>query len=412
MSKNDVTCEIPGRPTDAIENSSTNNVNCEIPGRPTDPFRDLNDFVPQWRAGDGKPFAGKLPKVNTALKNIDRESAVMLTLPKAFFAIAGEEVCIGLDNLFVLHDKKRAEVKVSSPVGKVEGKWWRFTPDAPGRFPVKVEVCDLAGRTLGCAETELIVSAPDAGNEQNITMMMIGDSLLSGAVAAKELFRRMKEHGNKNFRLIGSHSGGGRPLELDKEAVEAYGGWRWATFQEKWDAESTAYNSKSKFIRFQEDGSKVLDFQAYLDKYNQGAAPDIILFFLGCNDIAGAMAHQFDDMLMDSINYRKKMLAHIRSVAPEALIGLVTLPPANSRDAAYLENYKGVVVRQQYMFNQMGYIQQLMGEYQDDPDYSIIPLYLGIDSDADYPENNAVHPTPEGYCKFGKCFEAWVKSLF
>lgn len=407
MSQNNVTCEIPGRPSDAV----TNNVNCEIPGRPSDPFRTLDEFVPEWRPGSGKPFSGKLPQVNSGLKNIDRDSAIMLTLPKAAFAIVNEEFAINLENLFVLHDKSRAVIKVTSSCGKVEGNWWRFTPDSPGRYPFSVVVEDRAGRELGRAETEIIASDADAGNEQNITMMLIGDSLLSGAQAAGELLEKMREHGNSNFRLVGSHSGAGKALAQDSVAVEAYGGWRWSTFQEKW-TDGEAYNSRSKFLRVKDDGSKVVDFQMYLDKYNQGKAPDVILFFLGCNDVAGAKKHELGSMIDSSVEYRRKLLTHIRQVAPNALFGLVTLPPANCRDDAYLENYKGVVVQQQYLLNQMSYVRQLMEEFQDDPDYSIIPLYLGVDCEADYPENNAVHPNLDGYKKFGRCFECWVKSLF
>jgi hypothetical protein len=90
----------------------------------------------------------------------------------------------------------------------------------------------------------------------------------------------------------------------------------------------------------------------------------------------------------------------------------VTLPPANARHQAYLDNYHGVVVHQQYAYNQLTYVKQLMLDYQDDPDYSIIPIYPGIDPVADYPEDNSIHPTDQGYFNFALGIEAWLKAMF
>ena len=206
---------------------------CEIPGRPTDSNLKLDTFVPQWPAGDGKPFAGKAFAVNAALKNIDKTSAVNLTLPKAIYGITGIELQIRLDNLFLLHDKSQAEVKINCPVGVCENRIWHFTADKPGRYPAQIEVVDAGGRQLGYAETEIVISDSASGNDQNISMLMIGDSLFAGAQAADSLLKNMHLRGNKNFYLFGSHSGRGAELAVGKAAVEAYGGWRWAHFLEK-----------------------------------------------------------------------------------------------------------------------------------------------------------------------------------
>ena len=384
---------------------------CEIPGRPTDTDLKQDEFIPVWPQGDGKAFAGKAFPVNAGLKNIDEASAVNLTLPKAIYGITGVELQIRLDNLFLLHDRSQAEVKINTPVGVCENRVWRYTAEKPGRYPASVEVTDAAGRQLGYAETEIVISDASAGNEQNISMLMIGDSLFAGAQCAGALFENMHVRGNKNFTLIGSHSGVGKPLSLEKVAVEAYGGWRWAHFLEKY-SEEDSYRCKSKFLRKDEDGKLHLDFAAYLDKYYQGRIPDVILILLGCNDIAHASMDDFSSWMEESRIKRRQLLEHIRLVAPNSIIGLVTLPPANARHKAYLDNYHGVVVHQQYAYNQLTYVKQLMLDYQDDPGCSIVPIYPGIDPVADYPEDNSIHPNERGYFNFALAIEAWLKAMF
>lgn len=384
---------------------------CEIPGRPTDSMVLESEFIPLWQAGNGLPFAGKVPQTDPALKNIDEASAINLTLPRAFFGITGVECRIILDNLFVLHNKAQVTVAVDCPVGNVSGGVWRYTADVPGRYPMCVEVKDAAGRQLGTAQTEIVISAVDAGNEQNVSMLMIGDSLFAKGESAGFLLESIREHGNSNFYLFGSHSGAGRPLALNQPAVEAYGGWRWAHFMEKYE-DTGLYNSRSKFLQKSADGTLKLDFQAYLDKYHQGKAPDVIVILLGCNDIAHASPDDFDEWMSASRNYRKQLLEHIRSVAPDAVIGLVTLPPGNRRNKCYVENYKGNVVLQQFVFNQNAYVRQLLLDYQDDPAYSIVPVYQAVDGMADFPEDNAIHPAPSGYRNMAMAIEAWFKALF
>ena len=384
---------------------------CEIPGRPGDSDLEICEFIPEWPEGNGKPFAGKAPQLKSELKNIDLDSAVNLTLPKAFFGITGCECRIILNNLVVLHNKNQLQFKVTSPVGTVSGGVWRYTADRPGRYPMSIEVCDRAGRQLGFAETEIIISDCHAGNDQNISMLMIGDSLFAKGEAATFLLDNMRAHGNPNFYLLGSHSGAGKPLEAGKAAVEAYGGWRWGHFIEKYES-GPAYNAKSKFLKQESDGTLKLDFKGYLEKYHQGKVPDVIVILLGCNDIAHACNEDFDKWMSASRAHRKQLLDHIRENAPGAIIGLVTLPPANLRNKAYVENYHGNVVLQQFAYNQIAYVKQLLLDYQDDPEYSIVPIYQVVDGMEDFPVDNAIHPAPGGYSNFAVAIENWLKSLF
>lgn len=390
---------------------SEREISCEIPDRPTDSNLKQDDFVPQWQSGSGKKFSGKQFAVDKNISNIDWSSAITLTLPKAVYGITGEECRIFADNIFLLHDKNLVEIKIDCPVGSFDGKWWRYTAEVPGVYNMRVDAFDRAGRCVGQAETQIVISDAANGNDENISMLMIGDSLFAGAQCANSLLKNMREHGNENFYLTGSHAGRGAALELGKAAVEAYGGWRWSHFVEKFE-DSDTYNSKSKFIRVMPDGSKELDFAGYLEKYHQGKAPDVIVILLGCNDIAHASMDDYDSWLADSKRYRKLLLDHIRANAPEAVIGLVTLPPANGRNKAYVDNYHGVVVHQQYRFNQLNYVRELMREYQDDPGYSVVPIFTSIDPLADYPEDNAIHPNDRGYADFAKAIEAWLKAMY
>jgi lysophospholipase L1-like esterase len=208
---------------------------------------------------------------------------------------------------------------------------------------------------------------------------------------------------------MGSHSGRGRPLKIGKAAVEAYGGWTWGAFMSIWKPGDN-YGSKTKFMKMV-NGQLEFAIQEYLDKYNGGKAPDIVILYLGCNDIATARMNDLERLTERSMSNRDRFLAALQKAMPNTLFGIALLAPANSRPEAFERNYKGMIPKQQYDYNQFSYIRRMQKDLQNSKNVSLIPFYVGVDDVEDYPQFNAVHPHAVGQKRLALMLEMWFKNV-
>ena len=382
--------------------------NAEIPGKPSDPNRKLTDTVPVWKKGTGKDFAGAYPEI-PAVKNIDEASTVQLTLPKIIFGMTGTPTKIYFRNLVCTYDKSVLQFHVDSNVGKTSKLFWEFTPQKPGDYPLSITVKDTKGRIVGTADTVLKVAPATKGNDRNAVIMIIGDSIMGGAHIADHLQAGLQKRGNTNIRLMGSHSGGGKPLAVGKAAVEAYGGWTWGAFISLWRP-GDGYNKRTKFMK-KENGKLVFAIQDYLNKYNAGKAPDVVIIYLGCNDIATAKMNTIERLITTSFTNRKILLKELQKAMPDTIFGLALLAPANQRESAFESNYKGMIPAQQYHYNQFSYVRRTLQEFQNVKNVSLIPFYVSVDDLAEYPVNNAVHPNDAGRKNLALQLEMWFKNI-
>lgn len=382
-------------------------LSAEIPGMATDPEKKADGFVPCWQNPGGKPFAGAYPEI-PAICNIDGDSRVLLTLPRTVYAVTGVETRIYFHNLVLADDKNSLRFTVKSSVGECTAEYWTFTPDIPGHYPLKVTVYTSDCEIAGVAETVIRVAPANAGNKCNMVMLNVGDSMLADGVIVKNIRTLLRAHGNDFTRMMGSHSGLGASLTAEDIAVEAYGGWKWQCFIDRHNGGGN-YNSESKFTRIV-DGRIEFVLQEYLDKYNQGNAPDVVVFALGCNDIALANDNDLQEHITASFHARKKLISEFQRVMPETLIGITLLIPPNFSDAAFEKNYSGKIIRPQYVKNQFNYMRQTLLELQHDPNVSLIPVYTAIDEKRAYPADNAVHPDDYGKQQFAETVFAWLKN--
>lgn len=382
--------------------------NAEIPDNPSNPNREIDLTVPVWKKGSGKDFSGAYPAIPD-VKNMDDSSPVKLTLPKLVYGMTGVETRVYFHNLVDSREKEKLRFRADCPVGNSNERYWSYTPEKAGDNLLKITVEDASGKVIGTAETIVRVAPAESGNDRNAVILMIGDSILGNAQITRFLQAGIQERGNRNIRFMGSHSGQGEPLALDKVAVEAYGGWTWDTFLTLWKT-GNEYNCRSKFLKMV-DGKPQLAIQEYLDKYNAGKAPDIVILYLGCNDIAGGRMDTIDKRIEHAVKHRDLLIAELRKVMPNALFGVALLSPANSRPSAFELNYKGTIQKEQYDYNQFSYVRRMLSDLQNATDLSIIPLYVGTDTIEDYPENNAVHPIAPGQQKLARMFEMWLKNV-
>ena len=382
--------------------------NAEIIDRPSDSNAILNEFIPIWPQGTGKKFNASFPPISK-VNNLDKDSIISLTLPKTIYGMVGYETRIYFNNLVICYNKSLLKFSVQCDIGCYNNSYWSVTPNMPGDYPLTINIKDANNRIVGTAETIVKVANPQNGNDQNIVVLIVGDSIMGNAKIADFLQENIIKNGNKNIRFMGSHSGGGAPLAINKAAVEAYGGWQWETFMTRY-LDGEEYNKKTKFMKM-ENGQLIDGIQDYLNKYNAGMAPDIVIFSLGCNDIACANMSNINSEIEKSVTNRTKLLAMCRKAMPNSLFGITLLAPPNCREEAFEINYKGSIQRHQYLYNQLSYVKRTLEDFQDDNNYSIIPIYAGVDELADYPNDNAVHPNEIGQRRFALMLEMWLKNL-
>lgn len=380
----------------------------EIPGRPTDPEVKLNEVIPRWQPLAGKPFAGKYP-ASPVVSNIDSDSPVLLTLPKIIYAVVGMETRICFLNLVFADNKQALRFELISSVGKSYPDRWTFTPDAPGNYALKIAVFDSDGQCVGNADTIIRVAPADAGNGHRAVILTVGDSIFADGGIVNKHQILLKASGHDCIRMMGSHSGCGAPLTPDGIAVEAYGGWKWQCFIDRHNGNGN-YNSESKFTRVV-DGKNEFILQEYLDKYNDGQAPDAVIFALGCNDIALAEPDNLQQLIENSFAARKKLILEFQQIMPDTLIGITLLPPPNISESAFEQNYHGEITQKQYSCNQFNYMRQTLLELQDDSTVSLIPVYAAIDENMAYPADNALHPNDFGKQQFAETLFAWLKNM-
>lgn len=144
--------------------------------------------------------------------------------------------------------------------------------------------------TLAEGKTKLIVSPANAGRGKRISILVVGDSLTNATVYPTRLFELTQGEKNPRLKMIGSN-GPNRKPQKNGVAHEGWGGWAWKTFITKTapyaKKDPKPWDVPSRFLVVK-DGKGKLDFQAYLDQYNDGKAPDFITVQLGVNDIFGA----------------------------------------------------------------------------------------------------------------------------
>ncbi len=362
------------------------------------------EVVPPLPPQNGKPLTISPPRL-PEVKNIDG----ILTLPKIFYGITGHEAQIYLKQLSSAPPDQHIKFKVDCPVGEVDGNVWRFRPNGTGRYPFIVTATDANENLLGKASAEILISSPANTNDKNITFLAVGDSLTAGTDNWIHILHRNMTRQNPHFRMIGSHAGKGAPLTAGGPACEAYGGWTTLRYLSQWGENIYRFPTDRTRLMKKVDGKLEYDMKEYFDKYAGGQPPDVIVIFLGVNDIAGAKDENREEKARASAENLNRLVEGFRQAAPESLIGLVLLPGANDREQAFRSNYRGAITHSQYSANRMAHVRALLEKFGTDRNVSLIPLTGCLDTENGYPPGNALHPNASGHAQIAAVMEAWLK---
>ena len=355
--------------------------------------------------------------------------SLKLQLPEKIYAVPGIETNVYFDNIVLTPNSDFYVFDVDCRKGRNDQKRWRFVPTDKdvGEYDWNVKVMDGNG-TLAEGKTKLIVSPANAGRGKRISILVVGDSLTNATVYPTRLFELTQGEKNPRLKMIGSN-GPNRKPQKNGVAHEGWGGWAWKTFISKTapyaKKDPKPWDVPSRFLVVK-DGKGKLDFQAYLDKYNGGKAPDFITVQLGVNDVFGSDDFRIYHTIERISRNMDELVGAFVKAAPNAVIGIGLPTPGASQDGIG-RVYRCRQTRYQYDRNRFMLSDMVMRKYGNGQcrNVKIIPMYHNLDCEnnfpmAEYPVNSGnpakipmpsdgLHPAPSGGNQLGDTLYAWLK---
>ena len=317
------------------------------------------------------------------------------------------------------------EIEVTTPIGRQDAKRWRFTPsleEAGKTFPLQIEWKSPDGRTLAVCKSTVRVAG--AVQKKEIRIMLLGDSLIECS-RFPSLLRQQLRYDGYAVKFIGSHTDNGQPAANPEELLhEGIGGWAFSDFASRWADNEHYKTGNSHFLT----GPGKFDFQAYLDKYNAGEAPDFILISLGANDVALTDDSNVEAALKQASASMDILVRGIRKAVPNVKIGFCLPYPGASQDA-FGNNYGTKIRRAQYHRNLLKLWKMISDKCHADRNsvrMSVIPLNVSMDTEHNFPETsepasegstvnvtrqtNALHANENGHRQISNTLYFWLRN--
>ncbi|MBI3881454.1 MAG: SGNH/GDSL hydrolase family protein [Verrucomicrobia bacterium] len=340
-----------------------------------------------------------------------------LTLPPTIYAVPGVEMSLYFSNAVLAAATDRLSFSVTCAVGQSDSVRWKLNATAKqvGEHPLTIKVSDQSGRALGQAATKVRVVPADAGRDQDIALLIVGDSLTAASAYPTEVARLFALPDNPKLQMLGSQ----KPATTVKGvAHEGYGGWTWRAFNSRFEPTRPMpgkTNSSPFVFATGEKQTPTLDVARFISERCGGRAPDFVAFLLGINDCFRLKADNppaLDAGITDMFKEADKLLAEFRRAAPRAQLGVCFTTPPNDRDVAFVANYQTNYPRWNWRQVQHRLVERQLEHFggREREKIFIVPTELNLDTFGGYPDNNAVHPNAAGYQQIGASIHSWLKS--
>lgn len=155
---------------------------------------------------------------------------IRIVLPEKYDLVVGDTFQLFYRGVIEAPNPYIYSIVVKCREGKSFPRYYEYTPTAPGRHKLTIQVIDADFTVLGSAETVLNVVTP-VKPEKPVNILCIGDSLTQGGHWVSEVNRRITAEDGAPVGLgykdaVKFH---GRPTKAGTPC-EGYGGWHWESF--------------------------------------------------------------------------------------------------------------------------------------------------------------------------------------
>ena len=152
-------------------------------------------------------------------------------LPRYYDLVVGDTFQLFYRGVVEAPDPYCYDILALCPKGSNYPRYFEFTPEEPGEYPLSVSVYDAGKNLLGRGETILRVTTPKAP-EKPVHILCLGDSLTAGGQWAGEAKRRLTGQGGTPEGLGYENVFFEGGCERKGTRFEAYGGWTWGCYTE------------------------------------------------------------------------------------------------------------------------------------------------------------------------------------
>jgi lysophospholipase L1-like esterase len=347
--------------------------------------------------------------------------SLQLTLPPKWNAVPGVPISLYYDNVVLTEHPEQYQFEVHCDVGTAEARRWTVKPADKdvGDHSMEVVVKDAQGKTLERAKTTLHIVPKNAGAGRELKLLIVGDSLTAATAYPNEIARLLGTEGNPKWTMLSDNKPAAAAPGV---AHEGYGGWTWASFLTKYEAQPERTpdgkgwkKRSSPFVFLGADGKPALDIPRYFKDVCGNQTPDVVTFLLGINDCFHIQPDDpkvVDQTIDKALDNADKLLAAFHAASPKTVFTVGLTTPPNSREEGFVANYKGQYHRWGWKRIQHRLVERMLerlGNRQKDGIY-LVPTELNLDPVDGYPVNNGVHPNPVGYAQIGVSFYAWLKA--
>jgi hypothetical protein len=377
--------------------------------------------------GGEKPTSGA-PQIAKTSPTWYLPAKLKICVPQRIYGTVGTETSVYYENLVLTEvaEGLRCEAtcvhsKTRQPLGRAERRRWVFTPNAAdlGEHKVRVVFKDVNPkgdqRPLAEGEFTLCVAPQEAGQKQQTSLLIVGDSITHMTTWVNALARMLSAPGNPEWKMLGTNR---PPQSLPGVCHEGYGGFVWRDFLSLYDpgAKDRPYRDISPFVYKQGNQPPAADLPRYIREHCEGKPPQFVIFELGSNNVFGLpedqadlSAHYIEQFGTDADN----LLQAWHKAAPNARLGILVPAQFSVYDLVYVHNYSTEFNHRRYRQNHFLYTEMMMKKFSGREDENIFMIRADacFDPIDGYPIDNASHPNEFGASQYAASAYGWMKHL-
>ncbi|MGD9706503.1 MAG: hypothetical protein AB7V07_02370 [Candidatus Delongbacteria bacterium] len=324
-------------------------------------------------------------------------------LPENIYTTNTSKYSVYYKNVVLTQHPEDYSFSVNCPVGFDDGDKYNLDSLNSGIYPLCIDVKDSLGNLLGTDGCQLLVTENNISQSDTLRMLFVGNSLTYAGKYERNIKTLMDESGSYPVKFLGTQFYNEQD-SIDGIFHEGRAGWSWGTY---------CRSNLSPFVYSEFPG---VDVERYLHEKLNDEIPDIVIFFLGVNDIFGINSTSLETIDAGITDIFKSwnmglVIDEFEEALPNTPIGIVLIPVANERLEPWYLQYGDSAKAWEYRQCQHRLEQRYIDHYNDlsRQNFSMIPVYPNIDTYNGYYETDARHPNLLGYNQISHSIYGWIK---